>query len=118
MVNKSKSKGTAFESAIVKALNEAGYIHAERRALHGTTDLGDIAGIPGVVIEAKNTATITIAAFIKEAETEKTNAKADVGVAWVKLRGKASAMDGAILMSPQQFLDLLQRLDYRPAGGR
>jgi hypothetical protein len=118
MVNKSKIKGTAFESAIVKALIEAGHLHAERRALHGNTDRGDIAGIPGVVIESKNVQTITVGAFINEAEVEKTNAGASIGVAWVKLRGKAGAMDGAILMSPRQFLDILRRLGYLPEAGR
>lgn len=114
MVNKSKVKGTTWESAIVAALVEQGYVHAERRALQGAADKGDIAGIPGVVIEAKNVATITVGAFLKEAETEKANAKADIGVAWVKLRGKAGALDGAILMTPAQFLDILARLGYRP----
>ncbi len=114
MVNKSKIKGTLWESAIVAALKSAGYIYAERRALAGGFDKGDITGIPGVVIEAKNVATITIGPFIQEAETEKINAHADIGVAWVKLRGKASAMDGAILMSPSQFLDILAKVGYLP----
>lgn len=117
MVNKNKTKGTSWESAIVTALIEQGHPHAERRALAGALDKGDIAGIPGVVIEAKNVATITIAAFIKEAEIEKANAKADIGVAWVKMRGKASAMDGAILMSPAQFLAILASLGYRAEVG-
>lgn len=116
MTNKSKAKGTSWESAIAAALVEEGYPHVERRALQGALDRGDIAGIPGVVIEAKNVATITVGQFIKEAETERENAHAEIGVAWVKLRGKASALDGAILMSPRQYLNILRRLGYHPDG--
>lgn len=46
----SKRKGTSWESAIVQFLKENGVAHAERRALAGNADRGDIAGIPGVVI--------------------------------------------------------------------
>ena len=50
----SKAKGTAWESAIAAYLQGAGWVHAERRTLSGANDRGDVAGLPGVVIEAKN----------------------------------------------------------------
>lgn len=55
MVNKSKAKGTAAETAFVKYLRDEWNLpFVERRALSGTGDRGDIAGIPGVVLEIKD----------------------------------------------------------------
>jgi hypothetical protein len=50
-MNKSKIKGTAYETAVVRHLNDNGFPYAERRALAGNLDKGDIAGIPSVVME-------------------------------------------------------------------
>jgi hypothetical protein len=47
-VSKSRAKGTSWESAIVTYLIEQGWPHAERRALAGALDKGDITGLPGV----------------------------------------------------------------------
>jgi len=52
MSNKSKAKGTRAESAIVRYLNEHG-IKAERRALHGSADIGDILVGDDLIIEVK-----------------------------------------------------------------
>jgi hypothetical protein len=50
-----KKAGTEWETAIVKALVSCGFPHAERRRLAGAKDRGDIAGVPGLAIESKNT---------------------------------------------------------------
>ena len=52
MSNKSKAKGTRAESSIVKYLVSHG-IKAERRALHGKADIGDILVNDELVIEVK-----------------------------------------------------------------
>ena len=41
MTNRSKSIGTASERAVVRYLAAHGFPAAERRALHGATDLAD-----------------------------------------------------------------------------
>lgn len=102
-----RAKGTRWESAIVTYLNEQGFVMAERRALAGALDKGDITGIPGVVIEAKNTKTIPLAQFLDEAHAEARNANADVGVAWIKRRGRGSPADGYVLMDGETFIELL-----------
>jgi hypothetical protein len=119
MVNKAKAKGTSGENGIVQALNEAGWIHAERRTQGGTQDRGDIniGGFP-VMIESKNCKTITIPAWLREVEVEKANANAEVGVAWFKIRGKGHAKDWAVVMTGQEFMDLLRRAGYHPEAGR
>jgi hypothetical protein len=109
-VNKSKAKGTAWESAIVNWLNDNGHPFAERRALKGNQDCGDITGLPGVVIEAKAAVTQTWGPWLAELAVEMDNDRADVGVLWAKRRGKASAGDGLIVMTPAVFIALLTEL--------
>jgi hypothetical protein len=74
-VSKSKQKGTSAETAVVNWLNSKGRKHVERRALSGLLDRGDIAGIPGVVIEVKNHQRMELSAWLKELEVEMHNDK-------------------------------------------
>jgi len=82
-VNPSKAKGTAAETA-VKTRMRRWFPSAERRALAGAYDLGDITGIGGVCIEIKAHKRYNIGAWLLELAVEKANAKADVGVLVVK----------------------------------
>ena len=93
MVNKPKALGTAAETAVVRALRTLGWPHAERRALAGAYDLGDITGCPGIVWEvkggeaAKSASDKQITKWLAETETERVNAGADVGVLVLQRRG-------------------------------
>lgn len=86
MVNKPKAKGTAAESAVVSFLQSAGFPHAERLALQGGKDRGDITGIPGIVVEVKNCQEYTFSAWLGECQAETENAKADFGFVVAKPR--------------------------------
>ena len=85
-VNRPKAIGTATETAVVKALRRHGFPHAERRALAGTLDQGDVTGCPGIVFEVKGgTAAKTasdglVVEWLAETERERVNAGAEVGV--------------------------------------
>jgi hypothetical protein len=87
-----KDIGTRAESMTVGFLRENGFENAERRALHGSTDLGDVTGIPGVVIEvkggeaAKNASVNQVKAWLEETETERVNAGADIGFLVIQRR--------------------------------
>ena len=77
----------------MKFLEEHGFPFAERRALHGSTDLGDITGTPGLVWEVKaGEAAMTasdnqIIAWLVETEKERCNAKkAEFGTLVVQRR--------------------------------
>ena len=107
-----KAAGRSWESAIVTALIAAGWPHAERRRLAGSKDRGDVAGVPGVVIEAKNTKAINLAAALDEATAEAINDNAPIAVAWIKRRGKASAEDGYAVVSGATFMQLLKEAGY------
>lgn len=112
-----KRKGTAAESAVVAYLRDAGAVHAERRSLNGAKDRGDVAGIPGVVIEVKNHAHIDLAAFVDEAERESWNGPvSEVGVAWIKRRGKGSPGEWYVAMTGDTFRHLLIEAGYLPRG--
>lgn len=113
MSNPSKAKGTAWETALVNYLHEQGWVHAERRALHGNTDKGDIAGIVGVVVEAKSCKTLNVTGWVTEAETERDNAGAKLGVAWYKRRGHTSPGKGIVAMSGDTFAYLLREAGFQ-----
>ena len=110
-----KQRGTRWESAVVTFLRERGFRYAERRALAGARDLGDITGLPGVVIECKSQNRQSLAEWLDEAEQEKANAGADHAVVWFKRRGHTSAGKGYVLMSGDDYVWLLRSAGYGDA---
>jgi hypothetical protein len=97
---RSKDIGTDAERAVVRFLQENGFPHAERRALRGTHDAGDITGTPGVAWEvkggdkAKTASDGLIEQWIEETRNETENADADVGVLVVQRKGVGPANAG------------------------
>jgi hypothetical protein len=96
----------------VEFLRQNGFPYAERRALHGALDKGDITGIPGVVIEVKDHAKITLAEFISELKEEVNNANAETGVAVIKRRGTLQVGDWYAVMPVSWWVDLLKEAGY------
>jgi len=130
-VSRSKQKGTAWETAIVRYLNDHGFPNAERRALSGTQDRGDIAGITahhdalraayglgdvlgrsGVCVEAKNCSATSLGAWMDEAIAEQANGGADYAVVWHHRRGKASPGDGFVTMTGAAWVRLIRQAGY------
>lgn len=111
-MSRNRAKGTSWESRIVAYLQTCGWPYAERRALNGAKDRGDIAGLPAVVIEAKSAARVELAGWLDEANKEAENDGADLGVVWFKRRGKTSPADGFVLMDGETFVDLLMESGY------
>lgn len=107
-----KQAGTKWESAITEYLRESGWAHAERRARTGAKDSGDITGVIGVCIEAKNTNRIEPASFLDQALEEGANAGADISAAWIKRRGKSSPEHGYVLLDGATFTQLLKAAGY------
>jgi hypothetical protein len=120
-MNASKRKGTAWESAVVTFLQENGVRHAERRALNGAKDRGDIAGIPGIAIECKSAARVELASWMDEAQAERDNDGADVGLVWIKRRGKTNPGSGFVILTGDDLVQLLATAGYiaakEPADG-
>jgi hypothetical protein len=85
-MNRSKDIGTAAETAVVRYLREHGWPGAERRALAGAADLGDITGCPGLVWEikggkkAETASDSLIRCWLADAERERMADGADLGI--------------------------------------
>lgn len=103
-MNASKAKGTAWETRIVEWLG-ATYANVERRALSGTRDRGDIAGLPGVVIEAKSVKPTLLSAVFNlgttELQREVDNDNAALGLLCVKRPGKTDPGSAYWLVDPR-----------------
>jgi Holliday junction resolvase len=106
VTNKSKARGTAWETRLVNYLKEHGFPLAERRALSGSNDRGDVSGIVGVVIEAKNQQTLGLAEWIDETVVEKQNAGASIGVCVFPRRNKTTGR-AYVLMELDQFIEMI-----------
>lgn len=109
-----KKAGTSFERAQADWL--AGRLNddrIDRRVKAGAKDRGDIAGvrIPGgrVVIECKNVATLALPAWLREAEIERGNDDAVVGVVMHKKRGTSDPAEQYVTMSAEMFARLIER---------
>lgn len=74
--------GTKAESAVVRAAQSRGFPHAERRALRGRHDVGDVLLCPGIVVEvkggdmARRASDALVAKWLVETERERINANA------------------------------------------
>jgi len=108
MTSASKAKGSQFERDCAKVFNDNGYPQVERRYGAGNTiDKGDLNGFAHeVVLECKNLKSITLSTIADETAREKANAKAKVGVAIIKRRGKSAEHSYCVL----SFADLIYLL--------
>jgi hypothetical protein len=111
MSNPSKARGTRWESAVVAFLSEH-FPYIERRTQAGANDRGDVAGLPGVVIECKSAKRYELGQWLKEAHTEKTNAAARLGLVWMHRKGKASAGDGYVVIDGHTLVYLLKEAGW------
>lgn len=112
-------KGSRWEAAVVAYLREHGAPYAERRVMGGSSDRGDVSGIPGVVIEAKNAARVDLGAWVDEAELERANDRAELALVWHHRRGKASPGDGYVTMTGATLVKLLALAGYtKPEDGQ
>lgn len=115
MTNRSKAKGTAWETKIVDELQADGFDDARRVVLAGAHDQGDVhvgpVGRPLISIEAKNENRMAVAEYIGEANTQGDHANATYGgVAWIHRRGKGSPRDGYVVMDGATWLRILRAL--------
>lgn len=108
----SRAKGTKFESLIVMYLIEhLGDDRIERRALNGDKDRGDVAGLrhmgQRITAECKNTVRWTPSVWLGEAEIERRNDDAGVGMVICKRVGKGHAGDQLVMLSLRDLVSLL-----------
>lgn len=108
-----KAAGTRFESLIAAFLAaRLGDDRIERRAKTGAKDRGDIGGVRTVrggrvVIEVKDTARDNLPSWIREADVERGNDDAVIGVVAHKKRGSTVGGEQYITMTAEMFARLL-----------
>lgn len=111
-MSKQKQKGTRAESAVVEFLRRNGFPYAERRALAGVNDKGDISGLGPIVVEVKDHQKITLAEFVAELKQEVLNAEAETGVVIVKKRGTLNVGEWYAVMPAAWWVDLVKEAEY------
>jgi hypothetical protein len=107
-----KAKGRAVENALVDWLRARG-LDAERRRLAGSADKGDISGLPGVCVEVKSGGgKLQIPQWLRETETERMNAGADVGVLVIRPRGATDPASWWAVQPLLEWVELAQKAGY------
>ena len=117
MSNASKQKGTAWESACAKYLRLNGFRSADRRALAGVRDRGDLTGLPGFVVSCKSVARFLIGEFIDEARAQAKNQdefegnpeKPNMCVVFLKRRGFSDPGRSFAIMEIRDYVELMKR---------
>ena len=107
-----KAAGTRFESSIAAYLAEHVDDRIERRTNTGAKDRGDIAGLRTmgnrVVVEAKDYGgRYQIGPWLTEAETERLNDDAHVGLVVAKRRGTTDPGDQVVILTLRDLVALL-----------
>lgn len=108
-----KKAGSSFETLVAEHLaKKLANIFIERRARNGSKDRGDINGVSTVaggrvVIECKNVSRDNLPAWIKEAEIERQNDEAVVGVVVHKKHGSNQGGEQYVTMTLDSFAILL-----------
>lgn len=90
----SRAKGTKAESALTAYLNSSGWPDADRAPLRGRFDKGDVKWLPWIAVEVKNVRTPAYGQWLKEAEAERVNLGAEIGVVIHKPHGTALTDQG------------------------
>jgi hypothetical protein len=107
-----KKAGAQFEQLVADYLQDRlDDDRIERRVMGGVNDRGDISNIRffgrRVVIEAKNVQSMSLGAWVDEAEVERGNDDALLGVVVHKRRGKGAAAEQFVTMSLESFTVML-----------
>jgi hypothetical protein len=113
MVNKPKIKGTAAEGLVVRVLRWL-FPYAERRALAGVNDKGDVSGTP-FVWEVKAVRNLSLPGALRETEVERVNAGAAYGFLVIKLNGYGEAK-AHLIPAVLPLVDLLRLLSEAGYG--
>lgn len=109
-----KAAGSSFERLIADALALHVDDRIDRKVLGGAKDKGDIAGIRHhghrVVVECKNYGgQVKVGPWLDEAETERINDNAQVGVVIAKRRGITDPLQQTVLMTVADLIALLNK---------
>ena len=106
-VTVSNPKGTQWETRLVRYLVDKGFPYVERRARSGRNDKGDLSGLPGIVIEAKNVKALNLAGWIDELVVEKRNAGVEQGAVIFPRKSHTTGL-AYVLLELDDYLELIR----------
>ena len=98
MTSKNKEKGSAWERTIVAALRAQGFNVERMYGAGRQDDRGDIRGLSGWTIEAKDHAKHDLSGWQEELRVEMENGRTDLGAVVIKRRGMN--VSGAYVVLP------------------
>src|SRR5450631_2749353 len=99
--------GTKWETRLVRYFVEKGFPYVERRARSGRNDKGDLAGLPGVCIEAKNVKALNLSGWIDELRVEMSNAGVEQGAVIFPRKSHATGR-AYVVMELDTYLELIR----------
>lgn len=106
-----KAAGSRFERLVADYLAEHVSEFVDRRVKTGAADKGDIQGLrvhgAKVVAECKDVAKLNLGGWVAEAEAERVNDGALVGLVVHKRRGKGQAGDQYVTLTVDDLIGLL-----------
>ena len=106
-----KAAGSRFERLVADYLAEHVSEFVDRRVKTGAEDKGDIGGVRAhgqrVAVECKDVAKMNLSGWVSEAETERLNDDALVGVVVHKRRGKGNPGDQYVTLTLDGLAALL-----------
>ena len=106
-----KAAGTRNERVVADYLAQHVDDRIDRRVKAGSADRGDIGGVrhlgARVVVECKNTSRLDVGTWLREAEVERGNDDATVGLVVAKRHGKGAPADQLVLMTLGDLVALL-----------
>ena len=106
-----KAAGTRHERAVADYLAQHVDDRIDRRVKAGAKDRGDIGGVrhlgARVVVECKNTSRLDVGTWLREAEVERGNDDATVGLVVAKRHGKGAPADQLVLMTLGDLVALM-----------
>ena len=106
-----KAAGSRFERLVADYLAEHVSEFVDRRVKTGAEDKGDIGGVRAhgqrVAVECKDVAKMNLSGWVSEAETERLNDDALVGVVVHKRRGKGNPGDQYVTLTLDGLVGLL-----------
>jgi hypothetical protein len=109
-----KQAGASFERTVADYLrDELGQEFIDRAPKHGAKDEGDISNVRDshgnrIVVECKNAHTLSLPQWTREAETERVNNRALVGVVVHKRHGVGSPGQQWVSMTLDELIVLLK----------
>ena len=115
-----RAAGARFERVVADYLaTQLGDDRIDRRPKMGAKDRGDIAAVrvhgQRVVIECKDTALLQIGPWLNEAEIERGNDDALLGLVVAKRHGKGNPADQLVVMTLADLVALMS--GHRPPSG-